>query len=921
MNNAVNVEATVMRSEGMAPPIPIEEREEAGTPPTPLLVLTGIAWVWMVLVGHVKAVMERPLPVSSFISSFFLSLAPLLYSSPLASMWVRTSSLRDMSITAAYLCEKADLLSRCLSSCRHVTGTRHSCATSTRQQHWVDLCSRVWFISIDLCLGLAAAILLWYYRLSLLSFVHNVGGWTQRETILWPLEMLNHNPYGMKFNPMLTDRMSSVLAGAVKAISNFYSIIQEPFEYSAILLLCCVGSLGISVQLVLAVDLIRLLTMHIALVHRVLSLLHHFQVTTLLSLLHLFQGKKKNVLRNRVDTLDCNHHQLFCGIVLFSVIFFLFPTLAAYYYLFTVLQLGVVVCQAFLWSLTISLKEFAWYEVYKAITDPVFLSRGLYLNVSPARGGKDKRRSYEKGSVAKNRRRKLTNAHVAATLSGRSSGSSRDSVGHIHVSSSSVDSSPSLLSRPVSPSRVRFSDNVMRVPAPQIQDSDSGAEAEGMSSLHPVVGVGFHTVWTEGWGGLLDENSSTKPTSVVTEIDQTEELASPARSSASSLFLHGDGDDDPRNTLEDLVIPPHSSSESAVKEDDYLNSPVTVASYQARKMKFAFPPAVSSQRRSRERLAIERIQGRRSDPIEHSHHRRQRKEEKSHNSRGRSMSTADTSVSSSPSPPPRRGYAESSTTHFSLHPRPVSVISLALRPFLPYMKYWMRRGPAMQVIRGVIYGHPALDLQIIRASLEISSVSGTDNEVHLLRGEILSPLGGSFADTGYTADAGHTAVVGHGLSSSDSAGELRAVSSRNRPTPEDTPLRSYHSAQNRQRIACAHLGTDWEADVSRCQRFDLRNGGIVWNVLMDIHSDVYCNKKSTGHGKMVVEEMLLVIIMVTLSICSFFFLCAISVLIFVCARYISENSSGLLSLSLITQVETRDATSKLTALLAQISRR
>ena len=64
------------------------------------------------------------------------------------------------------------------------------------------------------------------------------------------------------------------------------------------------------------------------------------------SLFHLFRGRKHNVLRGRVDSCEYDHEQLLLGTLLFTVLVFLLPTVAAYYGLATLLRLTLLALQA-----------------------------------------------------------------------------------------------------------------------------------------------------------------------------------------------------------------------------------------------------------------------------------------------------------------------------------------------------------------------------------------------------------------------------------------------------------------------------------------------------------------------------------------------------------------------------------------------
>jgi hypothetical protein len=123
-------------------------------------------------------------------------------------------------------------------------------------------------------------------------------------------------------------------------------------------------------------NIIRFLTMHIALIHKMLSSIHNAQVSSMVSLLYLsrkeetYPEESRGHSRVQPPTAVQRHHHMF------SIVFFRFRTFAGYYFLFTALQLGVVMCQAVLWSVSICRNEFPWYELYKALLDTGFMSAG-----------------------------------------------------------------------------------------------------------------------------------------------------------------------------------------------------------------------------------------------------------------------------------------------------------------------------------------------------------------------------------------------------------------------------------------------------------------------------------------------------------------------------------------------------------------
>ena len=131
-------------------------------------------------------------------------------------------------------------------------------------------------------------------------------------------------------------------------------------------------------QLMLLLDMFRLVSVHIVLIHRVLTMLHSLLFRLIMSLWLLFRGppaytahncipsvlsshdpvssypgKKKNILRSRIDSCNYDRKQLLFGTVLFSILLFLYPTFAVYYSLFTILHCLIALLQGLIWSIAI----------------------------------------------------------------------------------------------------------------------------------------------------------------------------------------------------------------------------------------------------------------------------------------------------------------------------------------------------------------------------------------------------------------------------------------------------------------------------------------------------------------------------------------------------------------------------------------
>jgi hypothetical protein len=115
-------------------------------------------------------------------------------------------------------------------------------------------------------------------------------------------------------------------------------LLSEPSRQT--LLLRILGFTGITfgamTLLAIAFDMLRIASFHIAVFHAAFRNIYLFQLHMFSSLWHLFCGKKKNILRQRSDTLEYDSMQLLVGMILFTVSLFLLTTVLVYHTFFAV---------------------------------------------------------------------------------------------------------------------------------------------------------------------------------------------------------------------------------------------------------------------------------------------------------------------------------------------------------------------------------------------------------------------------------------------------------------------------------------------------------------------------------------------------------------------------------------------------------
>ena len=115
--------------------------------------------------------------------------------------------------------------------------------------------------------------------------------------------------------------------------------------------------------------MVSLLTLHILSFYVASARIFHWQLTIIISLFHLFRGKKRNVLRNRIDSCDYDLDQLLLGTILFTLLFFLLPTVFVFYLTFASARIAVIGLKAGLEIGLACLNHFPLFAVMLRIKD------------------------------------------------------------------------------------------------------------------------------------------------------------------------------------------------------------------------------------------------------------------------------------------------------------------------------------------------------------------------------------------------------------------------------------------------------------------------------------------------------------------------------------------------------------------------
>jgi phosphatidylinositol glycan class Q protein len=138
---------------------------------------------------------------------------------------------------------------------------------------------------------------------------------------------------------------------------------------------------GASMPIAILSDLLSLMTIHIYSFYVASARIFNWQLTIIISLFHLFRGKKRNVLRNRIDNCDYDLDQLLLGTILFTLLFFLLPTVLVFYLTFAFARMSIISLKATLDACLAFLNHFPLFALMLRVKDSKRLPGGLHFQL------------------------------------------------------------------------------------------------------------------------------------------------------------------------------------------------------------------------------------------------------------------------------------------------------------------------------------------------------------------------------------------------------------------------------------------------------------------------------------------------------------------------------------------------------------
>ncbi|KAF8063501.1 N-acetylglucosaminyl transferase component-domain-containing protein [Lyophyllum atratum] len=285
--------------------------------------------------------------------------------------------LKDISATVQQIdvrAEQMDFFAAEIGALRRRTST----PIHIYSARYTNFFNTVWLILNDITMGVALGSFICENHIILSQMLVRTVEGSSIDWVHWALRWLDTWPAGLKLNTELSRFYSHTFIGLVTLWGGFLHQ-GAPYLPSIIYAIGVLSCGGVTLTISLVLDMLALLTAHIYVCYVISGAVYQRMLKTAGSLWNLFRGKRYNVLRNRTDSWEYDLDQLLFGTILFTLLAFLFPTVLAYYALFALMRLGVLILQASLETLLAFMNHFPLFALMLRVKDPWRLPGGIYF--------------------------------------------------------------------------------------------------------------------------------------------------------------------------------------------------------------------------------------------------------------------------------------------------------------------------------------------------------------------------------------------------------------------------------------------------------------------------------------------------------------------------------------------------------------
>lgn len=254
---------------------------------------------------------------------------------------------------------------------------------------YIRFYNSLWLVANDVIIGIALGSYIVDNADNVASEINAVlTGWTVdglQQTISWLMGW----PAGLKLNNELAVFLGDLFLWVIAhwaskknplpfTLSSYWCICTDgvgalaslrPFLSYVVYIIGCASFAGASMSIAMFSDLLSIFTVHIYSFYIASARIFNWQLTIIISLFHLFRGRKRNILRNRIDSCDYDLDQLLLGTILFTLLFFLLPTVLVFYITFASARMAIISLKAGLDTCLAFLNHFPLFALMLRLKD------------------------------------------------------------------------------------------------------------------------------------------------------------------------------------------------------------------------------------------------------------------------------------------------------------------------------------------------------------------------------------------------------------------------------------------------------------------------------------------------------------------------------------------------------------------------
>ncbi|PTB55680.1 hypothetical protein M431DRAFT_83444 [Trichoderma harzianum CBS 226.95] len=291
------------------------------------------------------------------------------------------AALKDISATAQQI--EIRLQQFCYWPMQYVTLRQRKAnwaSVTTSHPDYIRFYNSLWLVANDVIIGMAVGSYIIEHKDWVADQIRDLLRTYTVEALQRGISWLMGWPAGLKLNGELAAFLGDLFLWVIDYWSSCIETLS-PMLPHIIWFIGFSSFAGASMPIAMFSDLLSVLTMHIYSFYLASARIYHWQLTILRSLFHLFRGKKHNVLRNRIDSCDYDLDQLLVGTILFTLLFFLLPTVMVFYLNFAIARMIIISLKAGFDTLLSCLNHFPLFALMLRLKDPSRLPGGIHFEL------------------------------------------------------------------------------------------------------------------------------------------------------------------------------------------------------------------------------------------------------------------------------------------------------------------------------------------------------------------------------------------------------------------------------------------------------------------------------------------------------------------------------------------------------------